>query len=145
MWYARLFVIGKLTVVTVDMPVRVHITEGIRAECKEVVHLIEGISAETLLANRSYRTNTILSYAASTGMETVIPPKKDRKEQCKYDEYFYKLRHLVENCFLFLKRWRGIATRYAKTAEVFITAVYRFAVSLFGLPFGLNSCRHYLN
>ena len=52
----------------------------------------------------------------------------------EYNEYLYKLRHLVENCFLALKRWRGIATRYAR----------RFVVSPFGLPFAPNSCRHYL-
>ena len=29
-------------------------------------------------------------------MQTVIPPKKDRREQRKYDQYLYKLRHLAE-------------------------------------------------
>ena len=105
------------------MPVRILITEGTRADCKEAVHLIKGISAQVLLADRSYDTNDILAYAVSAGMETVIPPKKNRKEQRKYDRYLYKLRHLVENCFLILKRWRGIATRYAKTSDAFIAAV----------------------
>ena len=100
------------------------ITEGTRADCKEAVHLIEGISAETLLADRGYDTNDILAYAVSAGMEPVIPPKKNRKEQRGYDKYLYKLRHLVENCFLSLKRWRGIATRYAKTSVAFIAAVH---------------------
>ena len=106
------------------MPVRVLITEGTRADCKEAVHLIEGISAETLLADRGYDINEILAYAISAGMEPVIPPKKNRKEQRDYDKYLYKLRHLVENCFLVLKRWRGIATRYAKTSDAFIAAVH---------------------
>ena len=35
----------------------------------------------------------------------------------------YKLRHLVENAFLHLKRWRGIATRYAKNSSSFLAAV----------------------
>ena len=105
------------------MPVRILVTEGTRADCKEAVHLIEGISAETLLADRGYDTNDILAYTASTGMEAVIPPKKNRKEQRQYDKYLYKLRHLVENCFLILKRWRGIATRYAKTTDAFVAAV----------------------
>ncbi|RKJ82067.1 hypothetical protein D7Y41_24700 [Anaerotruncus sp. 1XD22-93] len=39
------------------MPVRILITEGTRADCKEAVHLIEGISAGTLLAGRGYDTN----------------------------------------------------------------------------------------
>ena len=106
------------------MPVRILVTEGTRADCKEAVHLIEGISAETLLADRGYDTNDILSYAVSAGMEPVIPPKKNHKEQRGYDKYLYKLRHLVENCFLSLKRWRGIATCYAKTSDAFIAAVH---------------------
>lgn len=35
----------------------------------------------------------------------------------------YKLRHLVENAFLFFKRWRGIVTRYAKNTTSFVAAV----------------------
>ena len=84
----------------------------------------KGISAETLLADRGYETNDILSYAVSAGMEPVIPPKKNRKEQRDYDKYLYRLRHLVENCFLSLKHWRGIATRYAKTSDAFIAAIH---------------------
>ena len=57
-------------------------------------------------------------------MEPVIPPKKNRKEQRGYDKCLYKLRHLVEICFLSLKHWRGIATRYAKTSDAFIAAVH---------------------
>ena len=105
------------------MPVRILITEGTRADCKEAVHLIEGISAEVLLADRGYDTNDILAYAVSANMEAVIPPKRNRKEQRQYDKYLYKLRHLVENGFLVLKRWRGIATRYAKTSDAFLAAV----------------------
>ena len=46
-------------------------------------------------------------------MNPVIPPKKNRKMQREYDKHLYKTRHLVENAFLHLKRWRGIAARYA--------------------------------
>lgn len=105
------------------LPVRILVTEGTRADCKEAVHLIEGIPAEVLLTDRGYDTNTILAYTASAGMEAVIPPKKNRKEQREYDKYLYRLCHLVENCFLHLKRWRGIATRYAKTTDAFVAAV----------------------
>ena len=112
------------------MPIRILITEGTRADCKEAVHLIEGISAEILLADRGYDTNDILAYVASAGMEPVIPPKKNRKEQRDYDKYLYKLRHLVENCFLALKRWRGIATRYAKTSDAFIAAVHVCCIAI---------------
>ena len=67
---------------------------------------------------------TTTTIVVSAGMESVIPPRKNRKERRDYDKNLYKLRHLVENCFLFLKRWRGIATRYAKTSDAFIAAVH---------------------
>lgn len=86
--------------------------------------MIEGITAQALLADKGYDTNEIVGYALEAGMEPVIPPKRNRKEQRDYDRYLYRLRHLVENCFLVLKRWRGIATRYAKTSEAFIAAVH---------------------
>lgn len=56
-------------------------------------------------------------------MEAVIPPRSNRKDQRGYDQYLYKLRHLVENAFLKLKQWRGISTRYAKRASSYLAAV----------------------
>jgi transposase len=64
-----------------------------------------------------------VSQAEAQGMAVVIPPRKNRKEPRLYDEEIYKLRHLVENAFLHLKRWRGIATRYAKNTSSFLAAV----------------------
>ena len=86
------------------MPVRILITEGTRADCSQACTLIKGISAEALLADRGYDTDAIVAYALNEGMEVIIPPKRNRKEQRTYDEYLYKLRHLVENAFLILKR-----------------------------------------
>ena len=59
----------------------------------------------------------------ASGMQIVIPPKRNRKFQREYDEHLYKLRHLIENAFLHLKRWRGIATRYAKNTASFVAAI----------------------
>ena len=85
--------------------------------------MIEGIKAEHLLADRGYDSDAIVQKAQRQGMQAVIPPRKNRKEPRSYDKYLYKLRHLVENAFLHLKRWRGIATRYAKNAASFLAAV----------------------
>ncbi len=46
-----------------------------------------------------------------------------RKVRREYDRELYRLRHLVENAFLHLKRWRGIATRYAKNSGSFLASV----------------------
>ena len=85
--------------------------------------MIEGLTAEHLLADRGYDTNAILELAARQGMNPVIPPRKHRLVQRDYDKYLYKLRHLVENAVLRLKGWRSIATRYAKRASSYLAIV----------------------
>ena len=133
-----------LAVDSSGMPVRAIITEGTRADCREAIHLIEGIDAQNLLADRGYDTSEIVAFALSAGINVVIPPKKNRKEQREYDRYLYKIRHLVENAFLWLKRWRGIATRYAKNTSSFLSAVHIRCIAIWLAVFGLISGRHYL-
>lgn len=99
------------------------------ADCTKADELIKGLAAQSLIADKGYDTDAIVSQAQAAGMEVVIPPKSNRKEQRAYDEYLYKLRHLVENAFLRLKQWRGIATRYAKRAASFLSAIqFRCAI-----------------
>jgi transposase len=76
-----------------------------------------------LVADRGYDTDALLAQAQAQGVSPVIPPRKHRNIQRPYDQHLYKLRHLVENAFLHLKRWRGIATRYAKRASSFLALV----------------------
>jgi transposase len=57
-------------------------------------------------------------------MRPVIPARKHRKEPRAHDAHLYKMRHLVENAFLRLKQWRGIATRYAKNTASYLAAVH---------------------
>ena len=99
------------------------VTDGPAADCTQAGRLIEGIDAQYLLADRGYDSDAIVKQAQEAGMEPVIPPRKNRREQRLYDKDIYKLRHLVENAFLHLKQWRGIATRYAKNAASFLAAV----------------------
>ena len=105
------------------MPVRVFITKGTAADCKYASRLIEGFDAGALLADRAYDTDSIIAMALAAGMELVVPSKRNRKKTREYDEYLYRLRHLVENTFLHLKRWRGVATRYAKNASSFLAVI----------------------
>ncbi|MEY2700350.1 MAG: hypothetical protein RIQ52_1105 [Pseudomonadota bacterium] len=112
------------------MPVRIIVTQGTTADCSQAEKLIEGLDAEYLLADRGYDSDAIIAQAARQGMEPVIPPRKNRKKQRPYDKDLYRLRHLVENAFLHLKRWRGIATRYAKNTASFVAAVQIRCIAL---------------
>jgi len=81
------------------------------------------MKASTVIADKGYDTNDIIEYANRRGMKVVIPPKKNRIDQREYDKEVYKKRHLVENTILKLKRWRGVATRYAKHSSSFLSIV----------------------
>lgn len=100
------------------------ITSGTTADSTQGSRLIEGLNAENLLADKGYDTNEIIEAAESQGMSVVIPPKKNRTNQRTYDKALYKYRHLVENAFMHLKRWRGIATRFAKNTSSFLASVH---------------------
>jgi transposase len=106
------------------MPVRAIITEGTRADCTQADALIEGFDAQYLLADKGYDSNEIVENARSKGIKAVIPPKRNRKQAREFDKDLYRHRHLVENAFLHLKRWRGVATRYAKNSASFLAAVH---------------------
>ena len=84
--------------------------------------LIDSVPANFLIADKGYDSQEVLDLAHKQGMETVIPPRKNRTEQRQYDKYLYEMRHLVENAFLRLKEWRGIATRYAKNTSSYLAA-----------------------
>jgi transposase len=112
------------------LPLRVVITQGTAADCTQAGRLIDGITADHLIADKGYDSDAIVEQATTQGMNAVIPPRKNRIAQRPYDEDLYKLRHLIENAFLHLKRWRGIATRYAKHAASFLAAVQIRCIAL---------------
>jgi transposase len=106
------------------LPLRVIVTAGTDADCRSAAALVAGFPARFLLADKGYDTDAIVAAARTAGMEPVIPPKRNRIIQRYYDKELYKERHLVENAFLYLKGWRGIATRYAKTTASFRAIVH---------------------
>ena len=112
------------------MPVRFFVTAGTAADCRFALPLIRGMTIEMLLADRGYDTDEIINYCKENGIEAVIPPKKNRVVQREIDDFIYKIRHLVENAFLKLKRWCGVADRYAKTTAELVVAVTVRCLSL---------------
>ena len=63
------------------------------------------------LADRGYDTDAILERALQAPIHRVIPPTSKIET---YNRDWHTLRHLVENAFLYLKRWRGLATHGVK-------------------------------
>ena len=68
-----------------------------------------------LLADKAFDVNWLLEDLHERGAGAVIRPKANRKHLRDYDREVYKWRHLVENYFVKIKEFRGVATRYVKT------------------------------
>lgn len=64
------------------------------------------------------------------GGEPVIPPRRHRKYQHRYDRIAYKQRWGIEGFFAKLKQWRRIATRYEKLAANFLGFVKLASIML---------------
>ena len=62
-------------------PVRVLVTAGTTADCTQADKLIEGIDADNLIADKEYDTDQVIDSAQNSGMQVVIPHKKNRKVQ----------------------------------------------------------------
>jgi transposase len=84
--------------------------------------------AEAVLADKAYDADERMRQKlAEKKCIAVIPSKKNRVYPIDYDKHTYKDRHLIENFFAKLKQYRAIATRYDKTLQNFLGAVYMAA------------------
>lgn len=81
------------------------------------------LTGKDVLADKAYDTNKIRKAIAERGGRAVIPPKKNRKAPAQYDKELGRARHLVENFFCRIKRFRRVNTRYEQTPENFIAFV----------------------
>ena len=87
--------------------------------------LLSEIQAEIVIADKAYSAeDRVILPLRKAGKGIVIPSKTNAKEPRDYDKYLYKTRYLIENFFAKLKQYRGIATRYDKTAQNFLSAIY---------------------
>lgn len=82
------------------------------------------MKADTLIGDKAFDADDrVRAPLAAAGKTAVIPPKANRRLPRDYDRHLYKARHLIENFFAKLKKFRAIATRYDKTARNFLSGV----------------------
>ena len=99
------------------MPVNFTITNGTTSDCSQVTEVISDIQAEFQIADQTYNSNKVLDEIGKRRMKAVIPPEKNRKKQREYRKNLYEFSHLIENAFMKIKKWRGIAVRYARNTS----------------------------
>ena len=100
-------------------PVRFILTAGQHSEIKQANPLIEGFSANYVIADKGYDADAFIAAIETGEAIAVIPPKKNRKVAREYDEHLYRERNLVERLFQKLKHFRRIATRYERLATTY--------------------------
>tara|TARA_R110002167_G_scaffold204404_7_gene408506 strand:+ start:1535 stop:1888 length:354 start_codon:yes stop_codon:yes gene_type:complete len=98
-------------------PVRFLLTPGQASEYGQANHLIEGIKADFVMADKGYDSDSFVASIRASGASPVIPPRKNRTSPRDYDKVLYKERNLVERAFQKLKHYRRIATRYERVEK----------------------------
>jgi transposase len=88
-----------------------------------------------VLADKAYSSRAIRAHLRKRGIRTVIPVPADQRghrlrrgsqggRPPAFDLETYKQRNTVERCINRLKQWRGIATRYEKTATIYLAGLH---------------------
>ncbi|CAM5696597.1 IS5 family transposase IS1650 [Streptomyces griseorubiginosus] len=87
-----------------------------------------------VIADKAYSSRGFRAYLRRRGIAHTIPEKSDQQRHRYnrgrqggrppvFDRHIYRQRNIVERCFNRLKGFRGIATRYEKTAVSYEAAV----------------------
>ncbi|MEV8597189.1 IS5 family transposase [Streptomyces sp. NPDC052012] len=90
---------------------------------------------DLVLADKAYSSRAIRDHLARRGIRAVIPERADQQANRRrrgqaggrppaFDREAYKQRNTVERCINRLKQWRGIATRYEKTATIYLAGLH---------------------
>ncbi|MET9862701.1 IS5 family transposase [Streptomyces smyrnaeus] len=88
-----------------------------------------------VLADKAYSSREIRDCLRSRGIRAVIPERADQRANRtrrgraggrppSFDREAYKQRNTVERCINRLKQRRGIATRYEKTATIYLAGLH---------------------
>ncbi|WP_435851407.1 IS5 family transposase [Streptomyces mirabilis] len=127
-------------------PLAFVLTGGNTNDCTQFTTVMEAIRVPRMgpgrprvrpthvLGDKGYSSRAIRTWLRRRGISHTIPERADQiRNRLRrgsrggrppvFDKQLYKQRNVVERCFNRLKQWRGIATRYDKTAESYQAAV----------------------
>ena len=95
-------------------PLRFIITAGQVGDITQAPALLDGQTAEAVLADKAYDSNALRAIIATMGAEAVIPSNRTRKVIIEHNEAIYINRNRIERCFGRMKHFRRFATRYER-------------------------------
>ena len=102
----------------------VSLTGGQVHDITQAETLAAQVAPQTMLADKGYDADSFVESLTLRAIKPVIPPKSNRKIKRDCDFALYAERNLVERFFNTIKHFRGIATRYEKTARNFLAGLH---------------------
>lgn len=115
---------------TLGRPVRFIVTAGQIGDVTTAPALLDGLSADAVLADKAYDSNALREIIAAIGAQAVIPSNRCRKIAIPHDTAIYRHRNQIEGCFNRLKHYRRFATRYDRRTTHFIGFVHLAAARI---------------
>ena len=100
------------------------LTPGNTNDHKAAVPCLEAIPPPAhLIADKGYDSAAFRNWLRKRGTTPVIPPRKSRRVQYRYDKTLYRQRNIIERMFGRLKDCCRIATRNDRSATNFLAAI----------------------
>lgn len=105
-------------------PIDIVLTPGQTHDSQPAPSLLEGMrQGAILLADKACDSDAIREQLDKIGAWANIPAKKNRTKTFPFSKRLYRRRNLVERFFNKIKQFKGIATRYDKSADNFLAAI----------------------
>ncbi len=105
-------------------PLALSLTGGQAHDITQAETLIANVAPDAVLADKGYDSDGFIASLERREIEAVIPPKANRKIKRDCDYALYAERNLIERFFQYIKQFRGVATRYEKTARNFLAGLH---------------------
>jgi transposase len=105
-------------------PLALSLTGGQVHDITQAETLTAEIEPGALLADKGYDADSFIKSLEVRAITPIIPPKSNRKIKRNCDFALYAERNLIERFFNSIKHFRGIATRYEKTARNFLAGLH---------------------
>jgi transposase len=99
-----------------------------------LVLLAEMPQAKRLIGDKGYDADWLRDELKARSVRVCIPARTGRNRPASHNRKLYKKRCRIEIAFARLKDWRGIAMRYTRCGDLFLSAIALAATVIFWLP-----------
>ena len=107
-------------------PIAIQITAGNCHDAPVGEEIVDELNeaTEELVGDKGYDSDKLRLQAEKLGIRPVIPRRRNSSKPARgFHKAKYRRRHVVENFFCKLKRFRAVATRYDKSVNSFFGSV----------------------